>query len=270
MRRTSLIFALIAVFCLFWADLEISSGNPGAELKKMAYGMATPDFSAVSRNWDAVLNTVFFAVCGISIGIFFGFIFSFFFKNRVVRLALAFMRSIHEIFWVMLLMNPFGLTHFTAILGIAIPFTAIIAKVYAEIVEESDKRSLNALPHGTSMLSGFLFATLPGVWKEITSYTAYRFECALRSSAVIGFVGFPTLGYHLDSYFKEAYYSETAAMFYAFLVIIAAWNYRKVITEGLIALLRKVFVVKKTNSRLSKAVNSISILYIPIFIIICF
>ena len=160
MRRISLIFALIAIVCMFWADLEITTGNPGNELKKIAMGMLSPDFRAVSKNFDAVLNTVFFAVCGISLGILFGFIFSFFFKNRFVRLILSFMRSIHEIFWVMLLMNPLGLTHITAILGIAIPFTAIIGKVYAEIIEESDKRSLNALPYGTSTLSGFLFAVL--------------------------------------------------------------------------------------------------------------
>ncbi|MCM8526834.1 MAG: hypothetical protein NE327_09980 [Lentisphaeraceae bacterium] len=271
MRRVSLIFALIAIFCLFWADLEISSGDPTAELKKIAHGMLTPDFSAVNRNWDAILNTIFFAVCGISIGIFFGFIFSFFFKNPIVRLFLSYMRSIHEIFWVMLLMNPFGLTHFTAILGIAIPFTAIIGKVYAEIIEESDKKCIDALPHGTSMLSGFLFATLPGVWKELSSYTAYRFECALRSSAVIGFVGFPTLGYHLDSYFKEGFYSETAAMFYAFLVIIATWNYRRNILAFGISVMKKVFRrEKKEGSRLAKVLDCIAIFYIPVCVIICF
>ena len=271
MRRISLIFALVAIFCLFFADLEITSGDPSAELKKILHGMLTPDFSAVNRNWDAINNTIFFAVCGISLGIFFGFILSFFFKNRLVRLILAYMRSIHEIFWVMLLMNPFGLTHFTAIMGIAIPFTAIIAKVYAEIIEESDKKCLNALPHGTSLLSGFLFATLPGVWKELSSYTAYRFECALRSSAVIGFVGFPTLGYHLDSYFKEGFYSETAAMFYAFLVIIATWNYRKNIIDAVTKLLKTILGrSKKQDSRISKAINSISIFYIPVCIIICF
>ena len=269
MRRTSLIFALIAIFCLFWSDLEITSGDPSAELKKISIGMLTPDFSALSKNYDAVLNTVFFAVCGISLGILFGFIFSFFFKNRFVRLTLSFMRSIHEIFWVMLLMNPFGLTHITAILGIAIPFTAIIAKVYAEIIEESDKKSLNALPHGTTMLSGFLFAVLPGVWKELRSYTAYRFECALRSSAVIGFVGFPTLGYHLDAYFKEGFYSQTAAMFYSFLVIIAAWNYRSNIIQFITKIIEKPFIKNEKSSAI-KAIRAISKLYIPIFIFICF
>lgn len=271
MRRISLIFSLIAIFCLFWADVEISSGDPSAELKKIGLGMLTPDFTAVGRNWDAVLNTVFFAVCGISLGIFFGFIFSFFFKNRIVRLTLSFVRSVHEIFWVMLLMNPFGLTHFTAILGIAIPFTAIIGKVYAEIIEESDKKGLNALPHGTSMLSGFLFTTLPGVWKEITTYTAYRFECALRSSAVIGFVGFPTLGYHLDSYFKEGFYSEASAIFYVFLNIVLIWNYRKSIINFFTKSTKKLFCASKNKrSAASKAIDSISVFYIPICIIICF
>ena len=271
MRRTSLIFALIAIFCLFWSDLEISTGNPGAELKKIGIGLLTPDFSSLSLNFNAVLNTVFFAVCGISLGIVCGFIASFFFKNRLVRLTLSFMRSIHEIFWVMLLMNPLGLTHITAILGIAIPFTAIIGKVYAEIIEESDKKSLNALPHGTPMLSGFLFAVLPGVWKEISSYTAYRFECSLRSSAVIGFVGFPTLGYHLDAYFKEGFYSKAAAIFYSFLIIIAVWNYRKNIIDFVLKVIDGLDTAftKKSNF-LNRAGKFFSHSYIPIFVIICF
>jgi phosphonate transport system permease protein len=75
---------------------------------------------------------------------------------------------------------------------------------------------------GSQRFSAFIFTVLPGVLSELRSYTSYRFECALRSSAVIGFVGFPTIGYHLESYFNEGYYSETAALFFAFLVIIAS------------------------------------------------
>lgn len=271
MRKTSLIFALIAIFCLFWADLEISSGSPWSELKKIGIGLLTPKFTALWENFNAVLNTIFFAVCGISLGILWGFIFSFFFKNRIVRVTLSFIRSIHEIFWVMLLMNPLGLTHITAILGIAIPFSAIIGKVYAEIIEESDKSSLNALPHGTSSLSGFIFAVLPGVWKELRSYTAYRFECALRSSAVIGFVGFPTIGYHLDSYFKEGYYSETAAMFYSFLVIIGAWNYRENILSFISKCLEKLSsLIPKKADKLNRGLQAILSSYVLIGIVVCF
>ena len=222
MRRVSLIFALIALFCLTFADTQIYSSDPFSELGKISKGLLTPDFNAVWSNIDSIYNTVLFAVCGIALGIVLGFCLSFFYQYKFIRLPLSFLRSIHEIFWVMLLMTPLGLNHITAVLGIAIPFMAIIAKVYAEIIEESDKKPLNALPHGSGLFSGFLFATLPRIWGDLKTYTSYRFECALRSSAVIGFVGFPTIGYHMESYFNVGAYSETAALFYTFLLIVAS------------------------------------------------
>jgi phosphonate transport system permease protein len=37
---------------------------------------------------------------------------------------------------------------------------------------------------------------------------------------VLGFIGLPTLGFHLESYFKQAYYAEAAAVFLIFLALI--------------------------------------------------
>ena len=43
----------------------------------------------------------------------------------------------------------------------------------------------------------------------------------MRSSAVLGFVGLPTLGFHLHTAFKQGHYSEVAALLLLFYVIIA-------------------------------------------------
>ena len=51
---------------------------------------------------------------------------------------------------------------------------------------------------------------------HLRSYTSYRFECGLRSSAVLGFVGLPTLGYHLESFFAQGSYSQVAALLMLF------------------------------------------------------
>ena len=51
-------------------------------------------------------------------------------------------------------------------------------------------------------------------------YVSYRFECALRSSAILGFIGLPTLGYHLETSFREGHYDEAAALLYCFYLLI--------------------------------------------------
>lgn len=222
MRRLSLIFALIAIACCFFADLEISSANTYTELKKIGHGLITPDFNTVWLHRDTIGTTLTFAISGTLLGIIAGFIFSFFYDRKPVKMILSFVRSIHEIFWVMLLMTPLGLNDVSGILGIAIPYSGIFAKVYHEIIQESNETVPNAVSPNTGNIARFLFTVFPGVLAEMKSYTSYRFECALRSSAVIGFVGFPTIGYHIDSYFNEGYYSETAALFLVFLVIIGS------------------------------------------------
>ena len=53
----------------------------------------------------------------------------------------------------------------------------------------------------------------------------YRLECGLRSSAVLGFIGLPTLGFHLESAFKEGHYSEVSALLIIFYFVIATMRF---------------------------------------------
>lgn len=113
-----------------------------------------------------------------------------------------------------------GLNSFCGILAIAIPYAGIFAKVYAEIHQESDQRPGEAIPGGAPPLSGFFYMTMPLIFRDLKNYTSYRFECALRSSAILGFIGLPTLGYHLETAFREGFYSEAAALLFCFYLLI--------------------------------------------------
>jgi phosphonate transport system permease protein len=42
----------------------------------------------------------------------------------------------------------------------------------------------------------------------------------MRSTLVLGFVGLPTIGFHLESYFKQGHYAEAAALLLCFYVLI--------------------------------------------------
>ncbi|MGO9476272.1 MAG: PhnE/PtxC family ABC transporter permease [Rhodomicrobium sp.] len=218
-RSASLFFLFIALAMLFFADLAITALHPAAEFKRLIGGALSPAFSAVEI-WS-VIWTVAFAVLGVAIGGTAGVAMALVFDRfRIIRLAAAFLRSIHELFWALFLLQITGLSPATGILAIALPFTGLFAKVFAEIIEEADLAAERVLPSGTSAVSRFAFARLPVVARALKTYTLYRLECGMRSTLVLGFVGLPTIGFHLESYFKQGYYPEAVALLLCFYALI--------------------------------------------------
>ena len=112
----------------------------------------------------------------------------------------------------------------TAILAIALPYAGTLAKVFSEMVDEAPRESAAALAGaGATPLAAFLFGLLPRALPDLAAYAFYRFECALRSSAVLGFFGFPTLGYYLAASFENLHYGEVWTYLYTlFLLVVAA------------------------------------------------
>jgi phosphonate transport system permease protein len=217
--NTSLLFLCSALFCLAVADIAITALNPGAELLRLARGLLRPDFLSV-EGWSVVW-TVAFAVLGVGIGATTGFLLAIVFPRFAAVRAIAMMlRSIHELFWALLLIQVFGLGPATGVLAIAIPYSGIFAKVYAEMIDEADLAAERVLPQGTSSVSAIAYARLPELAERFKTYTLYRLECGLRSTLVLGFVGLPTIGFHLESYFKQGKYAPAAALLAVFYALI--------------------------------------------------
>ena len=77
------------------------------------------------------------------------------------------------------------------------------------------------LPPGTGALSRFAYARLPELAAPMGNYLLYRLECGLRSTLVLGFIGLPTMGSELESYFRQGHYAEAAAFVGVFYLLIA-------------------------------------------------
>lgn len=220
--RITLLFIAIALICVGFADLSMSTSDPWEEMSRLALGLVTPAFGNLPDIATALLSTVGFAFLGVFLGSASGFGLALLFRYRIVRTFCALIRAIHELFWALIFLQFFGLHPLTGLLAIAIPYAGIFAKVYSEILEESETSAVRVLPVGTGRLSEFLYARLPDALPHLASYTWYRLECGLRSSAVLGFVGLPTLGFLLESSFGEGRYSEVGAMLLAFFLLIAS------------------------------------------------
>jgi phosphonate transport system permease protein len=217
--NTSLLFLISALLCLAAADIAVSALNPWSELLRLMGGILRPDVLSIEA-WSVVW-TVAFAVVGVGIGASAGFLLAIAFPHfAAVRATAIVLRSIHELFWALLLIQAFGLAPATGVLAIAIPYAGIFAKVFAEIIEEADLSAERILPVGTSAASAFAFARLPEVAERFKTYTLYRLECGLRSTLVLGFVGLPSVGFHLEAYFKQGKYAEAAALLAVFYVLI--------------------------------------------------
>ena len=145
-----------------------------------------------------------------------------------VRVVIALMRSTHELLWAVLFLAAFGLTRTSAVLAIAIPFGGTLAKVFSEMIDEAPRDAAIALrAAGASPLQVFFFGLFPRALPDITAYTFYRFECSLRASAVLGFFGFPTLGYYIAASFENLQYREVWTYLYtlfALVLIVDAWS----------------------------------------------
>jgi phosphonate transport system permease protein len=221
--NVSLVFLAIFFISLFFADLSISAYEPFFELGKFVSGLKDINFSSFDILIDALFQTIYVASISIVLASFFGFLLSLYFDY--IRTFLAFIRSIHEIFWALIFLQIFGLNAITAILAIVLPYSAILAKVYAEIFEEFDTFDTKTISSKSSKLSLFFYTKLPNAIPHIISYTLYRFECAMKSSAILGFIGVTTLGYYLSSSFNEGHYNDVWLMLIIFYLAIASIKY---------------------------------------------
>ena len=155
----------------------------------------------------------------------------------VTRTIIALSRSVHELLWAVLFLAAMGLTPLAAVAAIAIPYSGVFAKVFSEMLDEAPRDTAAALRDaGASPLRAFLFGLVPRALPDLTSYAFYRFECALRSAAVLGFFGIPTLGLYVQQSFANAHYHEVWSYLYAmFLLVVAvdAWSGR--VRRGMLA-----------------------------------
>lgn len=142
--------------------------------------------------------------------------------RHAVRTLLVVLRSVPELVWALLLVRIVGLGPTAGVIAIALTYCGMLGKVYAEILESSDAAACNALlNNGSSRLSALLYGALPEAAAELVSYTIYRWECAIRGSVVMGFVGAGGLGQRMDESMKMMAGDELATMLIVFVVLVA-------------------------------------------------
>lgn len=142
--------------------------------------------------------------------------------RQAVRGLLILLRSIPELVWALVLVRVVGLGPTAGVLAIALTYGGMLGKVYGEILESGETQASQALlRNGAGRLQAFFYGVLPTNAAELVSYTVYRWECAIRSSVVLGFVGGGGLGQQMDNSMKMFNGGEVATMLLVFIGLVA-------------------------------------------------
>ena len=153
--------------------------------------------------------------------------------RTAARAMLVLQRAIPEVVWALVFVRALGLGPAAGVLALAITYGGMLGKVYAEILESSDTRPARALLEaGSGRIAALGYGLLPGAAQELVSYTVYRWECAVRASVVMGFVGAGGLGQLMDQSMKMLNGGEASTILLMFLMLV-------LLADALSAMLRR-------------------------------
>ncbi|MDM9592560.1 ABC transporter permease subunit [Pseudomonas guariconensis] len=261
-----LLLTLLAL-ALLWPGLRLSELNPGVLLQAenrqqmgsfvSAFWPPAHDGDFLSLLFEATLQTLAVATAGMALALLLAVPTSLLASRALslraasrggrpglwsrllrmpVRGLLVFLRSVPEIVWALLFVRAVGLGPTAGVLAIAITYAGMLGKVYAEIFESVDQRPAHALLQaGSGRLMAFFYGILPGAAAEVVSYTVYRWECAVRASVVMGFVGAGGLGQQIDLSMRMFAGAEVASMLLAFLVLVVLADLLSRVLRGRLA-----------------------------------
>ncbi|RFP15250.1 ABC transporter permease subunit [Duganella sp. BJB488] len=155
--------------------------------------------------------------------------------RQSVRWTLVLLRSVPELVWALLFVRIIGLGPTAGVLAIALTYCGMLGKVYAEILESSDSHASDTLlVNGSGRLAALMYGALPEAASELMSYTFYRWECAVRGSVVMGFVGAGGLGQRMDESMKMLAGAQVSSMLLVFVLLVAlADQFSKVLRRRL-------------------------------------
>ncbi len=142
--------------------------------------------------------------------------------RALIRVALIPMRAVHEAVWAVLLVQVLGVNPLVAIIAIGVPFGAVTARVYGQMLDDAAPGAFLALrAAGAGRTQALVYGLLPEVGGNLVAYGCYRFECAIRAAAVLGVIGAGGLGFQIKVSFQSLNYGEMWTLLYVVIALCA-------------------------------------------------
>lgn len=132
------------------------------------------------------------------------------------------LRGMDQLMWALAFVRAVGLGPLAGVLAIAAAEVAVLAKLYAEAIENADPRQSEAVrATGAGRLAVIRFGLLPQVLPVMLAQTLYAFESNTRSAAILGVVGAGGIGLQIAERIKVRYWNEVAFIILLILATVA-------------------------------------------------
>jgi phosphonate transport system permease protein len=235
--RWILTAAVAAAIGWSWSETGVGlgsllDGRDGAA--RLIGGLFPPDLDPelLSRIGVAVLETLQISLAALGIAAILGLPLSFLIAANTAaprwlavpaRLLAAGLRGVPELLWALLFVATVGLGPAAGVYAIGLHGAGLLAKLCSEQLEAVDPAPVEAVRvTGASRPATALWAIFPQARAGIASQVWYQWECNIRSSVVVGFVGAGGIGQSLGIALKLFRYQELATLIITVLILVIA------------------------------------------------
>ncbi len=141
--------------------------------------------------------------------------------SRLARIILGFLRAVPDLVWALLFVAAVGLGSLAGTLALALAYSGVLGRVYADVFEHVDPQPLEALQStGATRMQIFLRGIWPQALPHLMAYSLYSFECCVRAAAVLGFVGAGGIGYEINVSMRMFEYGQVLTLLLVFIILL--------------------------------------------------
>ena len=207
-RLLWLLAAAFLVFCALQLDIVPERLLDATDRARFVIDvMLPPAMGDPATLWGAALESIQIAVVGTAFGILLSLLCGILAAKNVspigplswaIKGLAGLVRSVPALVWALLFIVAVGLGPTAGILAIAVKSVGMLAKVYAETIEEIPMGPIEALrASGASRLQVALQGVLPSVAGVFIAWSVFRFDINVRYASVLGVVGAGGIGWEL-------------------------------------------------------------------------
>jgi phosphonate transport system permease protein len=132
------------------------------------------------------------------------------------------MRGLDQLIWALVFVRAMGLGPIAGILAICVSDTGVLAKLYSEAIEASDRGQMEAVrASGAARVAVLRFGVLPQVLPLMMSQALYQFESNTREATILGLVGAGGIGLRLSERIQINAWDQVAYIIVLILITVA-------------------------------------------------
>ena len=133
------------------------------------------------------------------------------------------MRGVDQLIWALAFVRAVGLGPLAGVLAIFVSDIAVLSKLYAEAIENAEKRQVEGVSAaGGGRLLGIRFGLLPQVAPVMLAQALYFFESNTRSASILGVVGAGGIGLQIAERIRVRHWDEVAFIIILMIITVAA------------------------------------------------